>query len=56
MASDNHGNKGGKISWSLDNMLVFADVCIEHMEKRGRGQKFIWNVIEVDFQKRSNLN
>jgi hypothetical protein len=54
--SNKDTNKVTKFFWDMEKVLLFIDICIEHKEKRGRGQPFNWSLIEAEFKKRSTLD
>ncbi|KAL2892391.1 L10-interacting MYB domain-containing protein [Bienertia sinuspersici] len=59
--NDCGGRDGSRAMWSKENLYLFCDLCIEFAErskgKRGStiSQRMPWKVLEVEFQKRTNL-
>lgn len=59
-AEENEGG-GNRAIWSRDTIHMFCDVCIQFAEKnkgkRGStiSQRMNWKVLEVEFQKKTNL-
>ncbi|KAL2931696.1 L10-interacting MYB domain-containing protein [Bienertia sinuspersici] len=59
--NDCGGRNGSRAMWLKENLYLFCDLCIEFAErskgKRGStiSQRMPWKVLEVEFQKRTNL-